>query len=221
DFIPMTTLWTGDLYNPNPMYAPQSPPFFYATSDGQTPFRFHPHASHVSDVGHGIIIGPVGTGKSTFIDFMIAQSFRIPEMQVFVFDKGYSSFILTKACRGQHWDLGNDAISAAPLINVDRDIEREWAHEYVCGLSRIALNRELQPIEDDAIWRALELLGRHPRRHRTMTALQGVVQNEEIKQALTRYTLKGPMGRYIDDNEDALLTARFTTFELETLQNSP
>jgi type IV secretion system protein VirB4 len=84
-----------------------------------------------------------------------------------------------------------------------------------------ALKRELAPIEDDALWRALELLGRHPRHHRTMTALQGGVQDDEIKQALTRYTLKGPMGRYIDDNEDALLTARFVTFELETLQNSP
>jgi type IV secretion system protein VirB4 len=134
DFIPMTTLWTGDLYNPNPMYPPESPPFFYATSDGQTPFRFHPH---VSDVGQGIIIGPVGAGKSTFIDFMITQSFRIPNMQVFVFDKGYSSFILTKACGGQHWDLGNDSISAAPLINVDHDVEREWAHGYIAGLSRI------------------------------------------------------------------------------------
>jgi type IV secretion system protein VirB4 len=29
------------------------------------------------------------------------------------------------------------------------------------------------------------------------------------------------MGRHIDHDEDALLTARFTTFELETLQNSP
>jgi type IV secretion system protein TrbE len=217
DFIPMTSLWTGDLYNPNPMYPPESPPLFYATSDGQTPFRFHPH---VSDVGHGIIVGPVGTGKSVILDLMIAQSFRIPDMQGFVFDKGYSSFILTKACGGQHWDLGNDPISAAPLINVDQEIEREWAHGYVAALSRIALSRDLAPVEDDAVWRALELLGRHPRHHRTMTALQGVVQNDELKQALTRYTLKGPMGRYIDDSEDALLTARFTTFELETLQNS-
>jgi type IV secretion system protein TrbE len=217
DLIPMTTLWTGDVYNPNPMYPRESPPLFYATSDGQTPFRFH---SHVSDVGHGIIIGPVGTGKSTFIDFMIAQSFRIPEMQVFVFDKGYSSFILTKACGGQHWDLGNDLISAAPLINVDQEVEREWAHGYVSTLSRIALKRDLAPVEDDAVWRALGLLGRHPRHQRTMTALQGTVQDDELKQALTRYTLKGPMGRYIDDSEDALLTAGFTTFELETLQNS-
>ena len=217
DLMPMTTLWTGDQYNPNPMYPSESPPMFYATSAGQTAFRFHPH---VSDVGHGIIIGPIGSGKSTFIDFMIAQSFRIPDMQVFVFDKGYPSFILTKACGGQHWDLGNDPISAAPLINVDQDIEREWAHGYVSGLLRTALRRELQPIEDDAAWRALELLGRRPRHQRTMTALQINVQNDELKQALTRYTLKGPMGRYIDAHEDALLTERFITFEMETLQNN-
>lgn len=217
DFIPMTTLWTGELYNPNPMYPPQSPPLFYATSDGRTPFRFHPH---VSDVGHGLMVGPIGAGKSTLIDFMIAQSFRIPDMQVFVFDKGYSSFILTKACGGQHWDLGNDPISAAPLIGVDQDIEREWAHGYISALLRIALGRDLAPVKDDAGWRALELMGRHPRHQRTMTALQGMVQDEELKQALTRYTLKGPMGRYIDDSEDALLTARFVTFELETLQNN-
>jgi type IV secretion system protein TrbE len=217
DFMPMATLWTGDLYSPNPMYPPNTPPLFYATGDGQTPFRFHPH---VSDVGHGLVIGPVGSGKSTWIDFMIAQAFRIPEMQVFMFDKGYSSFILTKACGGQHWDLGNDSINAAPLIGVDQEIERGWAHGYVSALLRIAADRNLEPREDEAVWRALELLAGRPRQFRTFTALQGLLQNDELKTALARYTLQSPMGRYIDANADALLDARFTTFELETLQHS-
>jgi type IV secretion system protein VirB4 len=39
-----------------------------------------------------------------------------------------------------------------------------------------------------------------------------------LKAALTRYTLKGAMGRYIDAKEDELLASRFITFELETLQ---
>jgi type IV secretion system protein VirB4 len=217
DLIPMTTLWAGELYNPNPMYPPNTPPLFYATSDGQTPFRFH---KHVGDVGHGLIIGPIGSGKSTIIDFMIAQSFRIPGVQVFVFDKGYSSFVLTRACGGHHWDLGNDPISAAPLINVDQDIERDWAHGYVSALLRIALNRVLEPLEDEAVWRALELLSGRPQHFRTMTALQGMLQDSSLKAALVRYTLKGPMGRYIDANQDALLNARFSTFELETLQHN-
>ena len=217
DLMPMTTLWTGELSNPNPMYPADTPPLFYATSDGQTPFRFH---MHVGDVGHGIIIGPIGTGKSTLVDFMIAQAFRIPDLQVFVFDKGYSSFILTKACGGQHWDLGNDPITAAPLINVDQEIEREWAHGYVGALLHIAIGRPLTPPEDEAVWRALELLAGRRREFRTMTALQGVLQDNVLKAGLARYTLKGPMGRYIDATTDALLEARFTTFELDTLQHN-
>jgi type IV secretion system protein TrbE len=173
-----------------------------------------------SDIGHGAIFGPVGTGKSTLVNYMTAQSFKIPNMQVFVFDKGRSSFILTNACGGQHWDLGNDVIPAAPLINVDQDVEREWAHGYIGRLLQIALGRELDPVEDDALWRALELLSGHPRHFRTITALQAAIQKDTLKAALTCYTLKGPMGRYLDHNDDALLTQRFVTFELETIQHS-
>jgi type IV secretion system protein VirB4 len=53
-----------------------------------------------------------------------------------------------------------------------------------------------------------------------MTALQGLLQNEALKAALTRYTLKGPMGRYLDADRDELLDSRLITSELETLQNN-
>jgi type IV secretion system protein TrbE len=218
DFTPMRTTWTGALYNPNPMYPPRTPPLFYATTEGQTPFRFHLHAE--SDVGHGAILGPTGMGKTTLADFMIAQSFKIPEMQAFVFDRGLGSYLLTKAAGGQHWHLGNDPISAAPLINIDQEIEREWAHSYITALLRLALNRALSPLEDEALWRALELLANRPRHFRTITALQGLIQDSTLKAALTRYTLKGPMGRYLDATEDTLLDSRFATFELETIQNT-
>ena len=217
DLTPMRTTWTGDLYNPNPMYPPKTPPLFYATTDGLTPFRFH---LHVSDVGHGLGLGPIGAGKSCLAAYIIGQSFKIPNMQVFVFDKGLSSFILTKACGGEHWDLGNDVIRAAPLINIDQLLEREWAHWYVCTLLRLALGRNLDPLEDEAVWRALELLAKSPRQFRTITGLQGTLQDNTLKAALARYTLKGAMGHYIDANEDELLAARFITFELETLQNN-
>lgn len=217
DFTPMRTTWTGDLYNPNPMYPPKTPPLFYATTDGLTPYRFH---LHVSDVGHGLGLGPIGAGKSTLAAYIIAQSFKIPNMQVFVFDKGLSSYVLTKACGGEHWDLGNDVVRAAPVINVDQPVEREWAQGYVCTLLKLALGRNLDPREDEAVWRALELLASEPPRFRTITALQGLLQDPVLKLGLARYTLKGAMGRYIDANEDELLASRFITFELETLQNN-
>jgi type IV secretion system protein TrbE len=224
DLTPMRTTWTGDLYNPNPMYPPKTPPLFQATTEGRTPFRFHWHLdagdTGQGDVGNGIGLGPIGAGKSTLADYMLAQSFKIPRMQAFTFEKGRSAYILTKACGGEHWDLGKDAMHAAPLINLDQQVELEWAHGYVSTLLKLALNRSLEPLEDEALWRALELLARSPRQFRTMTALQGVLQGDPLKAALTRYTLKGPIGRYLDANEDELLDSRLITFELETLQNN-
>jgi type IV secretion system protein VirB4 len=116
--------------------------------------------------------------------------------------------------------LGNDVIRAAPLINIDQLVEREWAHWYICTLLRLALDRNLDPGEDDAVWRGLELLAGRPRNFRTITALQGMIQNAALKAGLARYTLTGAMGRYIDANEDELLGSQFITFELETLQNN-
>lgn len=217
DLTPTQTTWTGDIYNPNSMYPKKSPPLFVAATEGLTPFRFH---MHVSDVGSGVILGPVGGGKSTLGNYMAAQSFKIPEMQTFVFDKGRSFYVLTKACGGEHWDLGNDHIKAAPLIDIDQQGEREWAHDYIAALLRLALNRNLFPEEDDALWRALQLLAGRQRRFRTMTGLTGTIQNQVLKQALMRYTLEGRMGRYLDADEDELLTSDFITFELEDLKNS-
>lgn len=217
DLIPMSSLWTGDRYCPNPMYPPKSPPIFYATSHGSTPFRFH---FHVSDVGHGIIIGTVGAGKSTLLCYMIAQAFRIPEMQAFVFDKGRSFYALAKACGGEHWDLGEDVLKAAPLINVDQPVEAEWAHGYISYLLVKALKRDLRPLENDALWRAIELLAGRPKRYRTMTALQTLLQSDDLKSAINRYTAAGQMGRYLDHNEDVLLDSRFLVFEMENLLNS-
>ena len=116
--------------------------------------------------------------------------------------------LASKACGGEHWDLGNDVIRASPLINIDQLVEREWAHWYVCTLLRLALGRNLDPLEDDAVWRALELLAGRPRHFRTVTNLQGMVQDPGLKAGLARYTLKGAMGRYIDANEDELLASR-------------
>jgi type IV secretion/conjugal transfer VirB4 family ATPase len=222
DLTPMRTTWTGHLYNPNPMYPPRTPPLFYATLQGQTPFRFHLHVGNMGggDVGNGVVASPIGSGKTTLANFMNAQFAKIPHSQAFVFEKGMGAFVLTKAMGGEHWDLGNQRINAAPLINVDQPVEREWAHGYVSALLRMALGRQLSPLEDEALWRALELLAGRPRHFRTLTALQGLLQDATLKAALTRYTLKGPMGQYLDGDRDELLDSRLVTFELSTLQHS-
>ena len=213
DLIPSTAVWAGLETNPCPMYPPDTPAFFYASTSGRTPFRFHPH---IGDVGHCLVIGPTGAGKSVLLCTTIAQAFRVLDMQVFNFDKGYSSFVLTKACGGDHLDIGEDEIAACPLIGVDNEGERTWAQEYLEALLQLQ-NVKISPPQRKALWRALELLGESPKHARTFTHLLATVQDQDLREGLSAYSMTGPLGRFLDADQDALLSSRFITFELETL----
>ena len=137
DLIPTTAIFPGLETNPCPFYPPSSPPLFYANTAGATPFRFQ---LHVSDVGHTLVIGPTGAGKSTLVGLMAAQFLRYPGAQVFAFDKGYSSFALCNAVGGAHYDIAGDAardLAFCPLADIDQPGVRVWASEWIEGLLRL------------------------------------------------------------------------------------
>jgi len=102
DMLPITSVWPGLHENPSALMPKNSPPLLYAATTGATPFRFH---LHVSDLGHTIVVGPSSAGKSTLLGLIAAQWFRYPNAQVFFFDKGYSSWMLTQAVGGEFYDL--------------------------------------------------------------------------------------------------------------------
>ncbi|MCP5414613.1 MAG: hypothetical protein H6961_08385 [Chromatiaceae bacterium] len=62
--LPLSTIWAGERFNPCDKYPPNSPPLMMGATEGSTPFRVN---FHVSDVGHTVILGPTGTGKSTLL----------------------------------------------------------------------------------------------------------------------------------------------------------
>lgn len=64
DLMPITAVWAGQKDNPSPLMPAGSPPLLYAATTGSTPFRFN---LHVDDLGHTLMIGPPGAGKSTFL----------------------------------------------------------------------------------------------------------------------------------------------------------
>jgi type IV secretion/conjugal transfer VirB4 family ATPase len=217
DFIPTTTIWPGAETNPCPFYPPKSPPLAYTATSGATPFRLN---LHVGDVGHTLILGPTGAGKSTLLGLIAASHFRYPNAQVFIFDKGYSAYPLVKAAGGEHYDILGEVGSPqfCPLARIDEPGERVWAAEWLETL--IALQGvQLNPAHRKAIYHALTLLADSP--SRTMTdLLHGPLQEPELRAALDRYTLDGPLGMLIDSQTDGLGDDMFQVFELEHLMES-
>ncbi len=216
DLIPTTSVWPGLEENPCPYYAQGSPALLYANTSGSTPFRLN---LHVSDVGHTLVLGPTGSGKSTLIGLMMAQFFRYPGAQVFAFDKGYSSFVLTRAAGGDHYEVASseaEDLAFCPLAEVDRPEERLWATgwvEILLGLQDVTVT----PAHRQAIHVALERLGASE--SRTLTDFLNTIQDREIREGLRHYTLQGAMGRLLDAEEDGLRDGSFQVFEMEHLMN--
>jgi type IV secretory pathway VirB4 component len=100
--LPLTAIWPGPDLHPCPFYPEKSSPLLQAKTDGATPYRL---CLHSGDLGHTAIVGPTGSGKSTLLATLVAQHFRYPNAQAFVFDKGYSMYPLVSAAGGQHYDI--------------------------------------------------------------------------------------------------------------------
>ena len=106
---------------------------------------FHFNNKVDKDVGHTLIIGPTGKGKSVMLgtivlNFMKYESvylddrknFQKSGSQVFIFDKGASSKVLTMASGGKFYDLDSENHMAfQPLRNIDKTRDLEFAMDWV------------------------------------------------------------------------------------------
>lgn len=222
DLFPTTAIWQGLEENPcsfiRDMYANPDvkvPPLFYAASTGSTPFR---GSLHVNDVGHTLILGPTGAGKSSLLAFLMASHFRYPRARVVAFDKGYSAFVLNQACGGKHYDIlgENSKLGFCPLANVDKLNERAWAESYLMTMLVLQKVTITQGIRQE-LRRALQVLAKAPKKQRTLTHFIGQVQDKVVRQALEFYTIGGGAGGILNEDEDTLSNSHFTVFEMEEL----
>lgn len=208
--LPLSSVWAGPARNDHL----DGPPLFYAETSGSTPFRF---STHVSDVGHMMIVGPTGAGKSVLLALMALQFRRYPGAQVYVFDKGNSARAAVLGMGGAHHALGSDgSLAFQPLRKIDDPAERSWASEWIAGLltqQNVVVTPELR----EMLWSALSSLSSAPVGERTLTGLSVLLQSNAIKSALMPYTLDGPYGCLLDAAEDDLPLADLQCFETETL----
>jgi type IV secretion system protein VirB4 len=217
DLLPVSSIWTGEPEAPCPFYPPSSPPLFYAVTTGSTPFRGN---LHVRDLGSSLIFGPVGTGKSTFLAFLVASFRRYPGMSVFAFDKGMSLYTLCKATAGAHYVIGgeDDQLAFCPLQYLESRSARAWAVDWIDQI--LALNgKPATPEQRNDIARSLEIMAREPA-HRTLSAFCHIVQDNSIRTVLQEYTVAGSQGVLFDAESDTLTGFEsFTVFEIEDLMN--
>ncbi|HWV51664.1 conjugal transfer protein TrbE [Pseudorhodoplanes sp.] len=217
--MPLSAVWAGAERDEHF----GAPPLFFAKTEGSTPFRF---SLHVGDVGHTLMVGPTGAGKSVLLALMALQFRRYANAQVFSFDFGGSIRSSAIAMGGDWHDLGgalsddgNQVVALQPLAQIDDAAERAWAAEWVGAI----LAREgvtMTPEAKEHLWTALTSLASAPPGERTLTGLAVLLQSSALKQALRPYTLGGPFGRLLDAEAERLGEADVQAFETEGLIGS-
>jgi type IV secretion system protein TrbE len=213
--MPLSSVWAGPARDAHL----GGPPLLFAETGGSTPFRL---STHVGDVGHSLLVGPTGAGKSVLLALLALQFRRYPGARVFIFDKGWSARAAVLAMGGTHHELGGGvaALAFQPLRRIHEAGDRSWAAEWLTGLiehERQAVTPEIK----DMIWSALLSLATAPPEERTLTGLSLLLQSNKLKAALQPYTLEGPFGALLDAAQDRLALADVHCFETETLMGRP
>ena len=214
--IPLSAVWAGEERDRHF----KAPPLFLARTEGSTPFRF---SLHVGDVGHTLVVGPTGAGKSVLLALMALQFRRYPQSQIFAFDFGGSIRAAATAMGGDWHDLGGavagestESVSLQPLAGIDDAAERGWAADWVASI--LARERiEVTPEAKEHLWSALSSLASAPVGERTLTGLSVLLQSNVLKRALQPYCLGGPYDRLLDAESERLGESSVQVFETDGL----
>jgi type IV secretion system protein VirB4 len=215
--IPLSAVWAGAERDEHFGDAP----LLYGKTEGSTPFRL---TLHVGDVGHSLVVGPTGSGKSVLLALMAMQFRRYPDSQIFAFDFGGSIRAATLGMGGDWQDLGGalhesdgtGGVALQPLARIDEPGERAWAADWLAALLA-GEGVAVDPAAKEHLWSALTSLATAPVGERTLTGLAVLLQSQDLKQALAPYLVDGPWGRLLDAEVERLGDVRVQALETEGL----
>ena len=227
--LPLSSVWAGNEYcgHLSDFSGAKIPALAQVATVGSTPFFLN---LHVNDVGHSIVVGPTGSGKSVLLNFLASQCRSVPNAKIYVFDKGGSSKVFAAAIGGKFYDLGNknasDSFSFQPLRYIDDENEKVWASEWLQELF-YQEGISMTPALRGAIWDALTSLADTEPRDRTITGLKVDLQSIVLREALEPYVIKtegisdtaGAYGSLFDSDVDFLMLDSYQSFEMGELMN--
>ena len=187
-----------------------------------SPFYFN---FHYGDVGHTLILGPSGAGKTVVQNFLLAEAEKTGARMAFI-DKDRGAEIFVRASGGTYLALRNGEPSGFSPLKALPDNERNkefllnWLRQLVAPAKG-----DLTASEQYELRKALEATQRLPRETRSLSALRAQLDQtnvEGIGARLDRWTASGEYGWVFDNPADTLnLDARLMGFDMtDFLENN-
>ena len=180
-----------------------------------TPYFF---SFHVRDVGHTMIIGPTGGGKTVTMNFLCAQAQKF-NCRMFFFDKDRGAEIFIRALGGKHSMLDVSKPSGFnPLVLPDSSENRAFLNEWLKSL--VTVNNE--PITAVDLARINEAvngnykLPPNKRRLRNVAAFLGMAGPGTLAGRLEMWHSDGSHANVFDNEHDMIdfFSAKAFGFEM-------
>lgn len=169
-----------------------------------TPYFF---SFHVRDVGHTMIVGPTGSGKTVLLTFLCAQAQKF-KCRLFFFDKDRGAEIFLRAIRGRYMVPDSAKISGFnPFQLEDTSENRAFLIDFVKALVSVGINDPLPAHEVDRINEAVNgnyKLPKEQRRLRNIAPFMGLGGPGTLSGRLAMWHSNGSHAKLFDNEEDMI-----------------
>lgn len=182
-----------------------------------TPYRFH---LHVQDVGHTLVLGATGSGKSFLLNALMthAQQYR---PQTVIFDLGHSYRKLAEWMGGSYLEFGLDTgVTINPFAMAPTPEHLHFLHAFVKVLLDGSDGYTLSDADERELYEAVEnvyVLDAGVRRLRTVAQMLPA----HLTRRLGKWIEDGRFAKLFDHLTDTMSVHAFQVFEFEAIREFP
>jgi type IV secretion system protein VirB4 len=166
-------------------------PITVLETTSQTPYLFN---FHQGDVGHFLVTGPTGSGKTVALTFLLAQAMRVsPTPRAVFFDKDRGAEIFTRAIGGAYEVLAPGVPTGFnPLQMENTAPNREFLLRLLKVMVRGPERLDLSTEDEETLERGLARLMQEPTAQRNLTNLSGLLMGRSRANANDLYSRLRP-----------------------------
>ncbi len=185
---------------------------------GGTPYAYNPH---VQDVGHTLVLGATGSGKSFLLNFLVTHAQKYDPLTV-ILDLGHSYRKLATLLQGQYLEVGlrQESVTINPFALEPTSEHLHFLHAFVRVLLEGNDNYRLSDLEDREVYEAIENLYVLDRGQRRLFTLANLLPRA-LSARLHKWVDGGRYASLFDNVEDTLTINRLQVFDFEAMRAYP
>ena len=217
NYADLSFLFTLDTGHPQCPYLGRDALAIFETRH-HTPYHL---ALHVQDVGHMLVVGATGSGKSFSLGFLATHAQKYDPLTV-IFDVGHSYRKLATLLQGSYLELGlrQRGVTINPFALDPTPEHLHFLHAFVRVLLEGNDGYRLSEIEDREVYEAVENLYVLDRSQRRLFTLANLLPRA-LAGRLHKWIDGGRYAALFDNVDDTLTIERVHVFDFEAMRAYP